>query len=135
MKNPFKNYIDKRIRNAFEEKERQASKEKYDAQCAINKQKIEEKQKKQIDNIVRALISNGSYNLITPYNCYGSYVQKEITSYREEIRKTIMQHIIKSLFKEEYGDHGRYTTFSLSEGLKQDLQKLYNIKPKTDEKI
>jgi len=141
MKNPLKTYIDKRIEETLRRNEREKEEEKQRIEKELVKRKKEEELHARAKQYVDKLISDGVCHVSIDGNdgWYGRnipYDERPSSIVKKEIRITIMNSIVNSLFMEKTGHSlSNYTTFSLSEGLKQDLQKLHNIKPKENETV
>jgi hypothetical protein len=136
MKNLFKKYIDKRIEEVLRKKEVEAAAEKW----KIDKEQARRKKANELNDKVKQsvnkLISEGICSVSLDgydglYDIEIPYEERSSSIVRKQIRQTIMENIVTQLFTESSGPvFSNYVTFSLSEGLKQDLQKLYNIKSK-----
>ncbi len=141
MKNPLKVYIDKRIEETLRRNEREKEEEKQRIEKELAKRKKEDELHARAKKYVDKLISDGVCHVSIDGNngYYGRnipYDERDSTIVKKEIRQSIMENIIQKLFTEQTGSiFSNYVTFSLSEGLKQDLQKLHNIKPKENETV
>lgn len=124
MKNLLQWYIDKRIRKAFEEKER-AERERVERERIKKKEEAAEKIRQEIvDKCVRELISTGKcyiHSNIEHVVEYDPFNRKSSSVIRERIRQRIAGLILSRAFYEKMNISGS-TEFRLSDGLRKDLQ-------------
>lgn len=135
MRNPIRNYIDKRIKKVLREKELELEKVKEN----LLKFQKEKEKKDRITRMAteyrnRSITTGGCEIYDHDYRMGIKYRDREATAVKDQLRELIMKDIMTKLFIEPTYDgmNDRMNDrirFVISKGLSEDLRKLngYNI--------